>query len=189
MEQGTIARVEVDASMNVNEVLIDGYSRISQILNRVLPGLTSEQLIYRPTEEANSIAWLVWHLTRIQDHHLSGLAEKPQLWVSEGWHERFGKQADPQDTGQRYTPEQVAEIRPTDAQLLLDYHDAVYQRSVEYIKTLSESDLDRELNEPQWNPLPTVGVRLVSVIADNIQHAGQAAYLRGCIEQKRWYPA
>jgi hypothetical protein len=151
--------------MNVNEVLIDGYSRISQILTRTLPGLTPEQLVFRPAEEANSIAWLVWHLTRIQDHHLSDLAGRPQLWVSEGWHERFGKPADASDTGQGYTAEQVAEIRPSDAQLLLDYHDAVYQRSVEYIQTLSESDLDRELNEPRWNPLPTVGVRLVSVIA------------------------
>jgi uncharacterized damage-inducible protein DinB len=175
--------------MNVNEILIDGYSRISQILTRTLPELTPEQLVYRPTEEANSIAWLAWHLTRIQDHHLSDLAGRPQLWVSEGWHERFGKPADPADTGQRYTSEQVAEIRPASAQLLLDYHEAVYQRSVEYIKTLSESDLDRELDEPRWNPPPTVGVRLVSVIADNIQHAGQAAYLRGIIEQQKWYPA
>jgi hypothetical protein len=181
--------MEVDASMNVSEVLIDGYSRISQILNRSLPGLTAEQLTYRPTDEANSIAWLAWHLTRIQDHHLSDLAGRPQAWVSEGWHERFGKPADPADTGQRYTSEQVAEIRPSDVQLLLDYHDAVYQRSVEYIKRLSEADLDRELNEPRWDPLPTVGVRLVSVIADNIQHAGQVAYLRGCIEQRQWYPA
>ena len=175
--------------MNVNEVLIDGYSRISQILNRTLPGLTTEQLAFRPAEEANSIAWLVWHLTRIQDHHLSGLADRPQLWVSAGWHERFGRPADPEDTGQGYTAEQVAGIRPSDVQLLLDYHDAVYQRSVEFIKMLSESDLDRELNEPRWNPLPTVGVRLVSVIADNIQHAGQAAYLKGIIEQRKWYPA
>jgi len=175
--------------MNVNEVLIDGYSRISQILNRTLPGLTPEQLVFRPTEEANSIAWLVWHLTRIQDHHISGLAGKEQLWVTNGWHERFGKPADPSDTGQRYTAEQVAEIRPSDVQLLLDYHDAAYQRSVEFIKTLSESDLDRELNEPQWTPLPTVGVRLVSVIADNTQHAGQAAYLKGIIEKRKWYPA
>lgn len=175
--------------MNVNEVLIDGYSRISQILNRTLPGLTPEQLVFRPAEEANSIAWLAWHLTRVQDHHLSDLAGRPQLWVSDGWHERFGKPADPADTGQRYTAEQVAAIRPSEAQLLLDYHDAVFQRSVEYINTLSESDLDRELNEPQWSPLPTVGVRLISVIADNIQHAGQAAYVKGIIEQRKWYPA
>ncbi|MFN0071367.1 MAG: mycothiol transferase [Chloroflexota bacterium] len=175
--------------MNVNDVLIDGYSRISQILNRSLPGLTAEQLIYRPAEEANSIAWLAWHLTRIQDKHLSDLAARPQEWITGGWHTKFEKPAEPADTGQRYTSEQVATIKPTDPQLLLDYHDAVFQRSVAFIKPLTPEDLDREINEPQYDPLPTVGVRLVSVIVDNIQHAGQVAYLRGLIEARRWYPA
>jgi uncharacterized damage-inducible protein DinB len=176
-------------AMNSNDVLLDGYSRISQILHRVLPGLNAEQLAYRPADEANSIAWLAWHLTRIQDSHLSDLAGQPQAWIEQGWHARFNKPADPTDTGQRYSAEQVGQIRPSDPELLLNYHDAVQTRSEAYIRSLSDSDLDRQLDEPQYDPLPTVGVRLVSVIADNIQHAGQAAYLRGLIEARRWYPA
>jgi len=178
-----------DPRVNSSDVLADGYGRIQQMLHRTLDGLTPDQLIYRPSENANSIAWLVWHLTRIQDHHLSALAGREQAWTADGWHARFGKPADDQDTGQRYTPEQVAAIRPESVQLLLDYHEAVYQRSLEYVRGLKDEDLDRVLNEPQWNPMPTVGVRLVSVINDNTQHAGQAAYLRGLIEDKRWFPA
>jgi uncharacterized damage-inducible protein DinB len=175
--------------VNSTEVLADSYSRIQQMLHRTLDGLTPEQLTYRPSENANSIAWLAWHLTRVQDRHLSGLAGREQAWTQDGWHARFGKPADGQDTGQRYTSEQVAAVRPESAQLLLDYHDAVYQRSLEYVNGLKDEDLDRVLNEPQWNPMPTVGVRLVSVIGDNTQHAGQAAYLRGLIEDRRWFPA
>lgn len=175
--------------MDAKDIVIDGLGRIQQILHRSLNGLTAEQLVYRPTDQANSIAWLAWHLTRIQDGHVSDLAGRPQAWVADGWHARFDKPADPKDTGQRYTPEQVAAIRPDGPQVLLDYHDAVYQRSVEYLRGVSPADMDRVLNEPQYDPLPTVGVRLVSVISDNTQHAGQAAYLRGCIEGKRWYPA
>ncbi|MFI5268048.1 MAG: DinB family protein [Chloroflexota bacterium] len=175
--------------MEIHDLLADGYSRIQRSLHLSLDGLTAEQLTYRPAEQANTVAWLAWHLTRVQDHHLSELAGREQAWIVGGWHEKFGKPADPQETGQRYTAEQVAAIRPTSAQLVLDYHDAVYARSLEYIKTLKPADLDRVLDEPQWDPRPTVGVRVVSVIGDNLQHVGQAAYLRGLIENRRWFPA
>src|ERR671933_1740890 len=118
--------------MDSKDVLIDGYGRIPQLLGMALDGLTAEQLAYRPNEEANSIAWLAWHLTRVQDKQVSDLAGREQAWIADGWHARFGKPADPQDTGQRYTPEQVAAVRPDGPQLLLDYHEAVYQRSVDY---------------------------------------------------------
>lgn len=175
--------------MNINELLADGYSRIHRSVHTTLEGLTAEQLTYRPALEANTIAWLVWHLTRVQDHHLSSLAGRDQAWIEAGWHDKFGKPADPDETGQRYTADQVAGIRPAGSQPLLDYYDAVHSRSLEYIKGLSAADLDRVLDEPQWNPKPTVGVRLVSVIGDNMQHAGQASYLRGLIENRHWFPA
>jgi hypothetical protein len=175
--------------MDPKDVLVDGYSRIPQLLGMALDGLTAEQLAYRPNEEANSVAWLAWHLTRVQDKQVSDLAGREQAWIVDGWHARFDKPADPDDTGQRYTAEQVASLRPADPAVLLDYNKAVQERTAEYIRTLQPADLDRELNEPRWNPLPTVGVRLVSILSDNLQHSGQALYLRGCIEGKHWHPA
>jgi uncharacterized damage-inducible protein DinB len=175
--------------VNINDLLADAYSRIQRGVHMSLEGLTAEQLAYRPAEPANTVAWLAWHLTRVQDHHLSDLAGREQAWIADRWHEKFGKPADPQETGQRYTAEQVAALRPSGPQLLLDYHDAVNARSLEYIRGLTPEDLDRELDEPQWDPRPTAGVRLVSVVGDNLQHAGQAAYLRGLIENRRWFPA
>ncbi len=175
--------------MDSKDVVIEALGRIPHLLRLSLDGLTAEQLAYRPAEEANSIAWLAWHLTRVQDDHLSDLAGRPQAWIEEGWHAKFGKPADPDETGQGYTPEQVASIRPSSPALLLDYHSAVHRRSVEYVRGLSAADLDRVLDEPQYTPRPTVGVRLVSVASDNLQHAGQAAYLRGLVEKRRWFPA
>ena len=69
---------------------------------------------------------------------------------------------------------------------MLAYHDAVYSQSTSYLKTITPTDLDRILDEPQYDPLPTVGVRLVSVIDDNAQHVGQIAYLRGLIQGRTW---
>ena len=173
--------------MIANDILLDAFTRVHESLHRTLGDTTPEELVKEPHP---SIGWLAWRISRVMDSNVSHLSGREQLWIGEGWAARFGMPPEPADYGRsaRHTRAQVKSFRAS-AQQLLDYHDAVYQRSVEYIKTLSESDLDRELNEPQWNPLPTAGVRLVSVIADNIQHAGQAAYLRGCIEQKRWYPA
>ena len=82
----------------------------------------------------------------------------------------------------------MAALRPPDAETLLGYHDAVCGRTKAYLETLTPADLDVVLNEPQYQPMPTVGVRLVSVINDNTQHAGQAAYLRGLVQGKGWMP-
>lgn len=175
--------------MHSKDVLIEAYGRPRDILKKALDGLTAEQLAYRPSPKANSIAWLAWHLTRVQDNHLSKLAGKDQEWISGGWHAKFGKPADPLETGHGYTDQQVAEIRPANPQLLLDYHEAVYQNTVTYLDGLSREDLNRPVDDPRYNPPPTVGVRLVSALTDNTQHAGQINYVRGLIEDRHWLGA
>ena len=172
--------------MEGRDLLADGLERVQAMLHHVVDGLTLEQLLYQPQEGCNSIAWLAWHLTRVQDHHLSDLAGIPQAWVSEGWHSVFDMAPDPTNTGGGHTPEEVAAFRPADGAALLRYHDAVYKRSMAYVATLAPADLDVEINEPQYQPLPTVGVRMVSVVNDNTEHAGQAAYLRGMLQGAGW---
>jgi Protein of unknown function (DUF664) len=173
--------------MHIRDLLLDAFGRIDEEMARTLRGLTPEHLVFRPGEHANSIAWLAWHLTRVQDDHISDLAGRPQAWVTEGWHARFGKPADASDTGFGYSEEQVAALRPESAQLLLDYFKVVHGRTLDHVRGLDAADLDRELDE-QWDPPVTVGVRLVSVIGDCLQHVGQMAYIRGLIEDRRWLP-
>jgi len=172
--------------MKFYDLLTDGYTRISQVLERALKGLTVDDLKWLPHPESNSIGWLTWHLTRVQDDHIASLMGEEQLWIKDGWHAKFNKPADPRDRGFGDTPEQVAAFDCPDAETLLAYHRAVSERSKAYFPTLSETDLDRELQEPQYTPLPTVGVRLISVLADNLQHAGQAAFVRGQLQGRGW---
>src|SRR5437879_11789899 len=108
--------------MDCKDLIVDGLKRVDEDLRAALEGLSAEQLRFRPAEHANSIAWLAWHLTRVQDDHISELAGRPQAWIAEGWHARFGKPADPSDTGFGYGPDQVASITPHDPRVLLDYH-------------------------------------------------------------------
>ena len=114
------------------EVIADALSRINRILHRSLDGQSAETLCRLPAPHANSMAWLAWHLTRIQDHHVSDLVGLPQLWSSE-WHERFSMAADDTNTGSGHTAEQVAALQVDSADPLLGYADAVYERARTYL--------------------------------------------------------
>ena len=173
--------------MDCRDLVIDGLGRVEEDLRRALEGLTAEQLAFRPAEHSNSLAWLAWHLTRVEDDHVSELAGRPQAWIDEKWHARFDKPADGHDTGFGYSPEQVAAIRPTSAQVLVDYHAAVHKRSLEYLQSVTCAALDRVI-DTRWDPPVTVGVRLVSVVNDCTQHVGQLAYVRGLLEKREWFP-
>jgi uncharacterized damage-inducible protein DinB len=173
--------------MDCKDLIVDGLSRVDEDLRATLDGLSAEQLAFRPAEHANSIAWLAWHLSRVEDDHISEIAGRPQAWIEERWHERFGKPADPNDTGFGYAAEQVAAISPSGSDVLVEYYAAVHRRSLEYLKGASCADMDRII-DTRWDPPVTVGVRLVSVVNDLTQHVGQMAYVRGLIEGRRWLP-
>jgi len=175
--------------MNWQQLLIDGYNRIQDSMERTLNGLTQEELDKQPRQDANSIGWLCWHVIRGQDKsivYLSGKGE--QLWIKDKWHTRFNRPADSNDTGFRHTPEQVAAFKSPDAKTFVDYHRAVLETTVAYLDSLTETDLDRELDETRFTPVPTVGVRLISRLEEGLLHVGQAAYIRGLIQGKGWQP-
>jgi uncharacterized damage-inducible protein DinB len=172
--------------MKWQDMLINSYEGVLQTLERVLDGLTGEDLNWQPSPDCNSIGWLTWHLTRAQDGLISLVMGEEQLWTKDGWHAKFGRPADAQDSGAGHKPEDLAAFKSPDAKTLLDYHKAVLERSRRYFSTLSESDLDRQLEVPWFQPPPTVGVFLNMVLGDCLQHAGQAAYLRGLRQGMGW---
>jgi hypothetical protein len=172
--------------MEWQDLVVDGYGRVLESLHHVLQGLDQEDLKWQPRQDCNSIGWLTWHLTRQEDAQIAALMGEDQLWTMEGWHGRFGRPPDPADIGFGHNPEQVSAFQCPDVQTLLDYHLAVLERSKRYIRGLSAADLAKELDEPWFQPPPTVGVRLVSIVEDSLVHAGQAAYVRGLRQGKGW---
>ena len=168
--------------MTSAELLVDAFGRIREVVHRVVDGLTPEQLAFRVDPEANSVAWLVWHLTRIQDDHLADAAQAEQVWTSQGWVERFGLPFDPLATGYGHRADDVAAARVDSGELLVGYHDAVHQQTIRFVRGLSDADLARIVDR-SWDPPVSLGVRLVSVIADDLQHAGQAAFVRGILQR------
>lgn len=168
--------------MNAADVYVDAYERIRAGVAGIAEGLDAAKMAYRPDDEANSIGWLLWHLTRVQDHNVAEMAGRDQAWVAGSWAAGFGLAADPEDTGYGHTSEQVVAVRPSGPDVVVEYHEAVASATSAYLATVDADELDRII-DTFWDPPVSVGVRLVSVIGDGYQHLGQAAYLRGLIER------
>jgi uncharacterized damage-inducible protein DinB len=166
--------------MRSRDLLLYAYEQIQSTLRRAIEGLDADQLTRRVQPEANSIAWLAWHLLRVQDDHVADVAGSAQVWTAAGFAQRFGLPFDDSATGYGFSAEQVGQVRVDSADLLLEYGAAVHERTAEFLGGLSDDDLDRVV-DTRWDPPVTLGVRLVSVLSDDLQHVGQAAYLRGLL--------
>ena len=172
--------------MDAPEFVADAFERVKALLEKSLLGLTPEQLCLQPSPDTNPIGWLCWHLTRVQDDHVSNLAGREQAWTSKGWHLKFDLPKDPSDYGTGDSIERVRGFKAPDVQTLLAYYNDVHRRTQEYLAGLTPKGMDVPVNDDRWQPPPSVGVRLVSVVGDNTQHAGQIAYLRGYISGLGW---
>ena len=166
--------------MQARDVLIEAFGRLPELVRSAVEGLSPEQLRRPPAEGANTVAWLVWHLTRVQDSHVAELLDADQVYLTGDWAPRFGLKADPSDTGYGHSPAQVLAVAPESGQALVGYYTAVHDRTLEFLDGLTDADLDRVVDEA-WDPPVTLGVRLVSVYDDDTQHVGQAAYVRGVV--------
>ncbi|MBW8026846.1 DUF664 domain-containing protein [Clavibacter michiganensis subsp. michiganensis] len=157
------------------DLLVDAYGRIAETVRHAVDGLDADDLAFRPDPEANSIGWLVWHLARVQDAQVADVAGRDETWSTGGWAERFALPFEESATGFGQSPDDVAALDGVTAELLVGYLDAVHSATRVYLAGLDED----------WTPPVTLGARLVSVLSDDLQHAGQAAYLAGFVARRR----
>lgn len=169
--------------MTSAELLTDAFGRIRETVVDTLDAMSPVQLSYRVDPDANPVGWLVWHLTRIQDDHIAGAFGVPQVWETGGWAGRLGLPEDTLDTGYGHTPGHVASVAESvsaSPSRLLEYHDATYEQTLKFVSDITDEDLSRVV-DTSWTPPVTLGVRLISVINDDMQHVGQAAFVRGIL--------
>jgi len=159
------------------ELLSEAFGRISAVVHSALQGASIQILTFRADPGANTMAWLIWHLTRVQDDHIAELLDQEQVWTAGGWVDRFGLPFDPKATGYAHSAADVAAVR-IEAELLAGYYDAVQARTMDYLRTVTETDFAR-IVDTSWDPPVTLAVRLVSILSDDLQHAGQASYVHG----------
>lgn len=166
--------------MTSSDLLTDAFGRVRELVHGAVRDLSAESLAFRVDPDANSIAWLIWHLTRVQDDHIADVAGTEQVWTSQGWADQFGLPFSPESIGYGHSSADVAAVRVDSPKQLSGYHDAVHDQTHEYVRELRDGDLDQVIDEG-WDPPVTLGVRLVSVIGDDLQHVGQAEFVRGVV--------
>jgi hypothetical protein len=165
--------------MTPAELLTDTFERVLETATGAVDGLTVQQLAHRPGPDANPIGWLVWHLARVQDDHVADVAGTEQVWTAQGFAGRLDLPFDAAATGFGQDADEVGQVH-VEGELLVEYLRAVHQQTTSYVATLRPDDLDRVV-DTRWDPPVTLGARLVSVVSDDLQHAGQAAYVRGML--------
>jgi hypothetical protein len=165
------------------DLLLDGFEHVRSTVRRAVDGLDADGLTFRVDVEANTVAWLVWHLIRVQDDHIAEVAGSEQVWTADGWAARFGLPFEVGAIGYGQSSDEVGAVQAP-AEVLLGYSEAVLDRTAQYLATLTEADLDRIVDE-NWSPPVTLAVRLVSVLNDDLQHAGQAAFVSGVVRRRR----
>lgn len=169
--------------MTSAELLSDAFGRIRETVLAVTEGLTPDQVARRLDPDANSIGWLVWHLTRVTDDHIAAAFGVGQVWSDGGWAARFGLPAGTMEIGYGHTSEQVGAVTAKVSaapELLIEYHQATWALAAKHVSAISDADLSRVVDR-NWDPPVTLGVRLVSVVNDGTQHAGQAAFIKGIL--------
>lgn len=167
----------------LKDLLSDVFHRVDEHVHEAVDGIDPALIGMVPEPGSNPIGWLIWHLTRVEDAQIAELAGRAQVWVTEDWPARFGLTPDPANHGYGHSVAEVAAVRPDGPEALLGYHTAVSVRTRAFLEGLTPGDLNRIVDEG-WDPPVTLGVRLVSIADDGIQHGGQAAYVRGLLERR-----
>ncbi|NYJ76422.1 mycothiol transferase [Allobranchiibius huperziae] len=171
------------AAALAGSLLTDAFGRVHELLPGIVHDLSTAELTWRPDRDANSVGWLVWHLTRVQDDHIAGLTGDDQVWTADGWVSRFALPYDDDTLGYGQSSAEVGEFAVDDPALLTGYHEATHRATIAALRGFSAADYDRVVDE-HWDPPVTLGARVVSVLNDITQHAGQAAYVRGLLERR-----
>lgn len=165
------------------EILTDAFTRVHEELPNILDRVDAETILWQPDPAANSIGWLVWHLSRVQDDHLAGVGARDQVWTAGGFARRFDLPYDDDSIGYGHSADEVRAFAVTDTDLLLEYHAAVHRLTLDVLDGFGDDGYSRIVDE-DWDPPVTAAVRLVSVIGDIHQHLGQIAYIAGLAERR-----
>lgn len=165
----------------VRDMTVDHFERIKQHVAEVTGGLSDAVAFWRPDAKANSVCWLVWHLARVQDSHVADLLGREQVWTAGGWDARCNLPLNNESIGFGHSADDVGQVRLS-AAVLTGYQADVHDMCLGYADTLTADGLTRIVDD-NWDPPVTASARLVSLLGDCLQHAGQAAYVRGMAER------
>ena len=172
----------VDLTIDLNGFIIALCEAPYRWIQQAVDEIEEEKLYFRPSEDSNHIAWLIWHLSRWRDRISAGMMAEEQVWTSGGWDRAFG--IAPERTGLGDTLEEVSAFRPDRSQLA-GYAAAAHEALVDRVARATQQQLEAEIEYSPGNSRPAWRA-LVSVVEDTAEHTGQVNYLRGLTAGYGW---
>ena len=174
--------------MSSTESVVSTLQRNWDMIDAALDGLDDATISHIPMNQCNSIAWILWHMSRVVDTFVNTrFRSEPQLWIADGWYERFGMGDDPEDRGVGWTTERVSSWQAPDRSVLIGYYQAVRAASDRYLSSATDAELaEMKVISPVPEPR-TVANALGQMVWDAVAHGGQIAYLRGFYRGMGWH--
>ena len=174
--------------MSPTESISAALDRNWEMIDSALEGLDDATLSRRPTDQSNSIAWILWHMNRVVDTVIhTRLRDSSQLWISDGWFSKFGMEQDPDDRGVGWTAAQVAAWVAPVSDIQLGYYEAVKNSARKFLPSVTPADLEKRLVFPPVPEPRSAAAALGQMTWDAISHGGQIAYLRGFFLGMGWH--
>ncbi len=163
--------------MEIKDYLQIEVEALQRGVNRVLDGITQQEITWRPSSGCNSMGIILLHMARFQDTIINKrLQGKPEIWESEKWFQKMGLGKD--EAGAHMTVDQVNAFPVPQLKDLKAYIDAALASTLKYVKTLKPENLDRTIADPRMGDRPAAF--LVSMVVWHVsQHIGELSYLRG----------
>jgi len=161
--------------MDLKQFIIQSLGENTEYVMRAVKDLTTVELAYRPAPHSNSIAFLCWHVTRVEDLWISRLTGRKHLYETAGWYQKFGTAAE--DFGFGYGVAELDAYKAPPMEVVMGYAMAVRQQTVDYIKGLDLDTLDevKDFGHRQ----ASIGWALAHLVDEVGEHSGQIGYLRG----------
>jgi hypothetical protein len=128
--------------MDATDFFLLRYAQIHQqvLTDAAIAHLSAAQLRGRPHARANTVAWLIWHMARIEDVGVNRFVIDGSQVLDDGWLERLG--VGRRDVGTGMTDAEVDELSARiDLDALRGYWEAVARRTPEVVAGVRESDL------------------------------------------------
>ena len=172
----------MEAPVDLNRFVLTMTETAYAQVKAACDGLTDERFFSQPTTDSNPIAWLVWHMSRARDVITSNISGENQVWISNGWADRFGMDAE--DLGIGDSPEKVAAFQ-AERSLVMGYLDGAHETTTRRLSMISAERFDQLVvyalgdGRPVWRAL-------VGMAGDSAQHTGQISYLRGMFTGMGW---
>ena len=143
--------------------------------------ISDAELIWQPSDGANNINWIIWHMARVEDMWFNFFCnQRLELWETSNWYTHFNLPT--RDNGFGHTIDQIAAFPKLNLADLLKYREEVRTSTVIYLMSLNEEGLNIVPREQR--PEMAISDVFVHILNELFQHVGHINYIRGLFASK-----